>query len=90
MFTYELARRLQGTTTTANCLHPGFVNSNFGDNNKGMVRIGLSAAKSLGAISIKKEQRRVFFGIICRGRKCEWKILFEVQTQRQFFPVLCG
>ncbi len=25
LFTYELARRLQGTGVTANCLHPGFV-----------------------------------------------------------------
>ena len=30
MFTYELARRLQGTSVTANCLHPGFVATNFG------------------------------------------------------------
>jgi len=29
MFTYELARRLEGSDTTANCLHPGFVNTNF-------------------------------------------------------------
>ena len=30
MFTYELARRLQGAGVTANCLHPGSVGSNFG------------------------------------------------------------
>lgn len=30
LFTRELARRLAGSTTTANCLHPGFVASNFG------------------------------------------------------------
>jgi NAD(P)-dependent dehydrogenase (short-subunit alcohol dehydrogenase family) len=30
MFTYELARRLEGTGVTANCLHPGAVGSNFG------------------------------------------------------------
>jgi NAD(P)-dependent dehydrogenase (short-subunit alcohol dehydrogenase family) len=30
MFTYELARRLQGTGVTANCLHPGFVATNIG------------------------------------------------------------
>ncbi|HET9920417.1 MAG TPA: SDR family oxidoreductase [Ktedonobacteraceae bacterium] len=30
LFTYELARRLQGTGVTANCLHPGFVATNFG------------------------------------------------------------
>jgi NAD(P)-dependent dehydrogenase (short-subunit alcohol dehydrogenase family) len=30
LFTYELARRLQGTGVTANCLHPGFVATNIG------------------------------------------------------------
>jgi len=30
MFTNELARRLEGTGVTANCLHPGVVHSNFG------------------------------------------------------------
>jgi retinol dehydrogenase 14 len=29
LFTAELARRLEGTGVTANCLHPGFVRSNF-------------------------------------------------------------
>lgn len=29
LFTYELARRLEGTGVTANAVHPGFVNSNF-------------------------------------------------------------
>jgi NAD(P)-dependent dehydrogenase (short-subunit alcohol dehydrogenase family) len=35
MFTYELARRLEGTGVTANVLHPGFVNTGFGANNTG-------------------------------------------------------
>lgn len=30
LFTYELARRLSGTTVTANALHPGVVNTGFG------------------------------------------------------------
>ena len=30
LFTYELARRLEGSGVTANTLHPGFVNTNFG------------------------------------------------------------
>jgi NAD(P)-dependent dehydrogenase (short-subunit alcohol dehydrogenase family) len=29
LFTYELARRLQGTEVTVNAVHPGFVNTNF-------------------------------------------------------------
>ena len=35
MFTFELAERLEGTGVTANCLHPGGVNTNFGANNRG-------------------------------------------------------
>jgi NAD(P)-dependent dehydrogenase (short-subunit alcohol dehydrogenase family) len=35
LFTYELARRLNGTGVTANALHPGLVASNFGANNRG-------------------------------------------------------
>ena len=31
LFTCELARRLHGTGVTANCLHPGFVATRFGD-----------------------------------------------------------
>jgi NAD(P)-dependent dehydrogenase (short-subunit alcohol dehydrogenase family) len=31
LFTRELARRLHGTNVTANCLHPGFVATRFGD-----------------------------------------------------------
>ncbi len=37
MFTYALARRLEGTGVTANVLHPGFVASGFGRNNGGLM-----------------------------------------------------
>jgi NAD(P)-dependent dehydrogenase (short-subunit alcohol dehydrogenase family) len=52
LFTRELARRLEGTGVTANCLHPGFVGTRFGQNNannilmkllaKGIMSFGLS------------------------------------------------
>lgn len=35
MFTYELARRLQGTSVTANALHPGVVSTSFGSEDPG-------------------------------------------------------
>jgi NAD(P)-dependent dehydrogenase (short-subunit alcohol dehydrogenase family) len=37
LFTRELARRLHGTGVTANCLHPGFVATRFGDQSGGLV-----------------------------------------------------
>ncbi len=36
IFTYELARRLQGTKVTVNAVHPGSVNTRFGDDFNGM------------------------------------------------------
>jgi len=35
MFTFELTERLGGTGVSANCLHPGSVGTNFGQNNRG-------------------------------------------------------
>src|SRR5258708_2077213 len=45
LFTRELARRLAGTGVTANCLHPGFVATRFGDESGGLLHLGLRVAK---------------------------------------------
>jgi retinol dehydrogenase-14 len=45
MFTYELAERLKGTGVTANCVHPGGVNTNFGSNNSGFMTLLFRAFK---------------------------------------------
>jgi NAD(P)-dependent dehydrogenase (short-subunit alcohol dehydrogenase family) len=37
LFTRELARRLRGMGVTANCLHPGFVATRFGDQSSGLI-----------------------------------------------------
>ncbi len=42
LFTYELARRLQGTGVTVNCLHPGFVATNIGQSGVGSVGRGIT------------------------------------------------
>ena len=51
LFTRELARRLDGTGVTANCLHPGFVASRIGDNNGGLIGVGFGLAKRLAALT---------------------------------------
>jgi NAD(P)-dependent dehydrogenase (short-subunit alcohol dehydrogenase family) len=39
IFTYELARRLEGTGVTVNCVHPGSVRSNFGRGSGGFMAV---------------------------------------------------
>ena len=45
LFTRELARRLEGTSVTANCLHPGFVATRFGDEAGGLLSGAFRLAK---------------------------------------------
>jgi len=51
LFTYELARRLEGSGVTANTLHPGIVRSGFGHNNGPLMRalMTLTQLPPLGA-----------------------------------------
>lgn len=45
LFTRELARRLEGTEVTVNCVHPGFVATRFADEAGGFVSFGTRIAK---------------------------------------------
>ena len=53
MFTYELARRLEGTLVTTNSLHPGFVRTGFAKNNGWFSRL-IMPIVGLAAISPEK------------------------------------
>jgi NAD(P)-dependent dehydrogenase (short-subunit alcohol dehydrogenase family) len=45
LFTRELARRLEGSGVTANCLHPGFVATRFADDSGGLGSFVVKTAK---------------------------------------------
>lgn len=47
MFTCDLARELEGSHVTANCLHPGVIGSGFGHNNRGWLKLGVTLVKPL-------------------------------------------
>jgi NAD(P)-dependent dehydrogenase (short-subunit alcohol dehydrogenase family) len=51
LFTRELSRRLAGTGVTANCLHPGFVATRFGDDAGGPLAAMFRVAKKTFAIA---------------------------------------
>ncbi len=57
MFTYECYHRLSDSGVTFNCLHPGFVDSSFGNNNLGFAKNSIKIAKMLFAIDIVKGAR---------------------------------
>jgi NAD(P)-dependent dehydrogenase (short-subunit alcohol dehydrogenase family) len=60
LFTRELARRLYDTGVTANCLHPGFVATRFGDESGGLISRFVGLAKLL-AISPEKGAETIIY-----------------------------
>ena len=51
LFTYQLADRLTDAGVTVNTLHPGFVATNFGRNNRGMFGLKIRLSMRIGAVS---------------------------------------
>jgi len=60
LFTRELARRWSGTGVTANCLHPGFVATRFGDRSGGFLSGIVRIAKNF-AISPEKGAETIVY-----------------------------
>jgi NAD(P)-dependent dehydrogenase (short-subunit alcohol dehydrogenase family) len=60
LFTRELARRWSGTGITANCLHPGFVATRFGDASGGLISSVARVAK-IFAISPEKGAETIVY-----------------------------
>src|ERR1700691_2373268 len=60
LFTRELARRCTETGDTANCVHPGFVATRFGDGSGGFLSWGVRIAKTF-AISREKGAQTIIY-----------------------------
>ncbi|MBL51440.1 MAG: short-chain dehydrogenase [Candidatus Marinimicrobia bacterium] len=61
MFTYECHHRYFEYGVTFNSLHPGFVNTSFGDNNSGFAKQSMHVAKALFAINVEKGAKTVVY-----------------------------
>ena len=57
-FTYEFSKRY---SIRCNCIHPGFVNSNFGNNNSSLPRFLINILKNFLAISPDKAAETILF-----------------------------
>ena len=62
LFTRALARRLAGSGVTANCLHPGFVATRFGDQSGGVMQ-RLGGAGQAGGRDLAGKRRQDGFSI---------------------------
>jgi NAD(P)-dependent dehydrogenase (short-subunit alcohol dehydrogenase family) len=60
LFTRELSRRLSGQGVSANCLHPGFVATRFGDGSGGLISSIVRVAKTF-AISPEKGAQTIIY-----------------------------
>jgi retinol dehydrogenase 12 len=60
LFTYELARRLEGMRIVTNALHPGFVATNFGRNNRS-ITAALWRILQLAAISPEQGAETIIY-----------------------------
>jgi NAD(P)-dependent dehydrogenase (short-subunit alcohol dehydrogenase family) len=80
LFTRELARHLQGMGVTANCLHPGFVATRFGDQSGGVISHFVGLAKlfaispEMGADTISR--------LLARRRGNDGRIFLQAPTHR--------
>ncbi|HEY2780738.1 MAG TPA: SDR family NAD(P)-dependent oxidoreductase [Steroidobacteraceae bacterium] len=61
LFTRELAGRWAGTGVTANCLHPGFVATRFGDASGGLLSGAVRIGKTLFAITPEKGAKTIVY-----------------------------
>ena len=62
LFTYKLSSDfLKGTSTTTNCLHPGFVASKFGHNNSGFFTNFIKFGQKVQAVSLIEGARASTF-----------------------------
>ena len=60
LFTKKLVKYCKKNEINVNCLHPGFVQTNFGSNNNCLIKLGIKLAMKFGGININKSTKLYF------------------------------
>ena len=80
-FTYSFKKI--NTKINSNCLHPGFVNSNFGNNNKNFYRALVNILKNLFAISSEKASKSPFhLALSSQLENVDGKYFFKLKERK--------
>ena len=68
LFTKKLSQILKKDDISVNCLHPGFVQTNFGSNNNYIIKLGIKLAMKFGGININKGTETLLYLIETRNK----------------------
>lgn len=82
LFTYELARRLDGTGVTANCLHPGVVRTGLGRNATGRFKLLLTVVKPFLSSPEKGAETSVYLASSPEAEGVTGQYFVNKRTQR--------
>jgi len=81
LFTYELARRLEGSGVTANALHPGFVATGFARNNGALYNFGMKLIGPFIRQPDQGAQTSIYLASSPRGGRDYREILCRLQSR---------
>ena len=81
LFTKKLSQILIKDKINVNCLHPGFVQTNFGNNNNCIIKLGIKFAMKFGGININEGTETLLYLI-----KTESKISGEYFYKSKISP----
>ncbi|MBO57377.1 MAG: short-chain dehydrogenase [Euryarchaeota archaeon] len=82
LFTKELAKKLEGTSVTANCIHPGFVNTGFSRNNGIIGRLLMALTWPVQRNSTKGAETIVWLAISDKARQHNGDYLYNCKLGR--------
>ena len=82
LFTYELARRLEGSGVTANALHPGFIATGFARNNGAFLQFRDESHWSFHPKADQGAQTSIYLASSPEGGRCQREILRRLQSRR--------